>query len=106
MDSARDNTSSAFDTDMKSTFSLTASSISFKSETFSSGIRTVLIPFLYAAIVFSFNPPIGNTLPVKVTSPVIAISALTGIPVRAETTAVVIAIPAEGPSLGTAPSGK
>ena len=40
-----------------------------------------------------------------VTSPVIAISFLTGFPVRADTIAVVMVIPAEGPSLGTAPSG-
>ena len=57
-------------------------------------------------MVFSFRPPMGSTLPRKVTSPVIAISRLTGAPVRADTMAVVMAMPAEGPSLGTAPSGK
>ena len=59
-----------------------------------------------AAMVFSFRPPMCSTLPRKVTSPVIAISRLTGAPVRADTMAVVMAMPAEGPSLGTAPSGK
>ena len=42
----------------------------------------------------------------RVISPVIASSRRTGTSVRAETMAVVMAIPAEGPSLGTAPSGK
>ena len=46
--------------------------------TFPFGIITVLIPQRWAAIVFSFKPPIGRTLPRSVTSPVIAKSALTG----------------------------
>ena len=57
-------------------------------------------------MVFSFSPPMGSTRPRKVTSPVMAISRRTGAPVRADTMAVVMAMPAEGPSLGTAPSGK
>ena len=48
----------------------------------------------------------GSTLPRRVTSPVMAIPRFTGAPVRADTIAVVMAMPAEGPSLGTAPSGK
>src|SRR5260363_311968 len=48
---------------------------------------------------------IGNTSPLRVISPVIAMSERTGMPVNMETSAVAIAIPAEGPSLGVAPSG-
>ncbi|EKC48314.1 hypothetical protein OBE_15253, partial [human gut metagenome] len=51
-----------------------------------------------AAIVFSRRPPIGSTLPRSVISPVIATSLRTGIPDRADTRAVVIVTPAEGPS--------
>ena len=65
----------------------------------------MLIPDLSAANNFSFNPPIGSTLPLNVISPVIATLQFTGIPVRIETIDVTIAIPAEGPSLGVAPSG-
>ena len=57
-------------------------------------------------MVFSFSPPMASTRPRNVTSPVMATSPRTARPVRAETTAVVMAMPAEGPSLGTAPSGK
>ena len=48
----------------------------------------------------------ANTRPRKVTSPVMATSRRTGMPVRADTMAVAMATPADGPSLGTAPSGK
>ena len=48
----------------------------------------------------------GSTLPRSVTSPVMATSCRTARPVRADSMAVVMAMPAEGPSLGTAPSGK
>src|SRR3990167_1611655 len=65
----------------------------------------VVNPARWAAKIFSLTPPISKTLPRSVTSPVIPTSRLTGILVRAETRVVVMAIPAEGPSLGTAPSG-
>lgn len=52
-------------------------------------------------MVFSFNPPMGSTRPRKVISPVIAYPALIFRSVRAESMAVAMAIPAEGPSLGT-----
>ena len=71
----------------------------------SSGIKTVLIPPLLAANNFSFKPPIGNTLPLRVISPVIPTDFLTFISVIAETILVTIATPAEGPSLVVAPSG-
>ena len=57
-------------------------------------------------MVFSRRPPMGRTRPRSVTSPVMATSRRTGVPVRAEISATVMVMPAEGPSLGTAPSGK
>ena len=47
----------------------------------------------------------GSTRPRSVISPVMATFWRTGMPVSAETSAVVIVTPALGPSLGTAPSG-
>ena len=67
---------------------------------------TVWTPARFAATTFSFRPPIGSTLPSSVISPVIATSSRVGTPVRAETSAVAIVIPAEGPSFGMAPSGR
>ncbi|MNT33175.1 hypothetical protein D3C72_1690870 [compost metagenome] len=84
---------------------LTLSGISARSLTFSSGISTVLMPPRSAASSFSFRPPIAVTSPRSVISPVMATSARTGMPLRADTSAVVIAAPALGPSLGVAPSG-
>ena len=63
------------------------------------------MPAVLLARSFSLSPPIGSTLPLNVSSPVIATSALTGIPVTADNTAVAIVTPAEGPSFGVAPSG-
>ena len=65
----------------------------------------VLIPLRKAAKDFSLNPPIGRALPLKVTSPVRAISGGTGVLLKAEMMAQVMAAPADGPSFGTAPSG-
>ena len=81
------------------------SGISFKSPRLPSGIKTVFIPPLLAASNFSFKPPIFYTSPLRVISPVIATSALTGKLANTEVTAVTIAIPALGPSFGVAPSG-
>ncbi len=58
-----------------------------------------------AASSFSFSPPIGSTRPRSVTSPVMAISRRTGMPVSTETIEVTMATPADGPSFGVAPSG-
>ena len=80
-------------------------SISSRSFSFSAGMITVLTPWRRAAMVFSFSPPMGSTLPRRVISPVIATSRRTGIPESAETIAVQRVTPAEGPSFGTAPSG-
>ena len=70
------------------------------------GINTSLIPLDKAANNFSFKPPIGSTRPRNVISPVMAISERTLRFVKIDTIANVIVIPAEGPSLGVAPSGK
>ena len=65
----------------------------------------VLIPARCAPSTFSFRPPIGNTLPRSVISPVMATSWRTGRPVISDASAVAMVTPAEGPSLGTAPAG-
>ena len=57
-------------------------------------------------MVFSFSPPMASTLPRMEISPVMATSRRTGRFVSAETMAVQIVMPADGPSFGTAPSGK
>ena len=72
---------------------------------FSAGISTVLMPPRCAASTFSLSPPIGSTRPRSVISPVIARSWRTGIRVSAETSAVAIVMPADGPSFGIAPFG-
>ena len=64
-----------------------------------------LILALFAANIFSFMPPTGNTLPRKVISPVIANLFLILRCVYEETKEVNIVIPALGPSFGVAPSG-
>ena len=59
-----------------------------------------------AASTFSLSPPIGSTRPRSVISPVIATSlAHRDACQSAETSAVAIVMPADGPSLGIAPSG-
>ena len=50
-------------------------------------------------------PPTGSTSPRKLISPVMAVSLRTVRPVKSETSAVNIATPALGPSLGVAPAG-
>ncbi len=45
-------------------------------------------------------------MPLRVISPVIAMSEATGRPEKRETRAVAIVTPADGPSLPTAPAGK
>ena len=54
---------------------------------------------------FSFTPPIGSTLPVKVISPVIASVSDIGFSKRRDKRADTIVIPADGPSFFVAPSG-
>ena len=50
-------------------------------------------------------PPTGSTRPDSVISPVIATSGRTGTPRAADTIAVAIVTPADGPSFGIAPAG-
>ena len=63
------------------------------------------MPARSAASAFSLTPPIGSTWPVRVISPVMATSSETGTPIASEASAVAMAVPAEGPSFGTAPAG-
>ena len=72
---------------------------------FLSGTSTFFMWAIFAASTFSFRPPMGSTRPLRVISPVMATFADTFRPVTAESMAVAMVIPAEGPSLGTAPSG-
>ena len=72
---------------------------------FASGRMTVLMPWRRAASAFSRMPPTGSTSPESVISPVIATSGRTGTPRAADTIAVAIVTPADGPSFGMAPAG-
>ena len=57
------------------------------------------MPSLFAPIVFYFTPPIAETFPDRVISPVIAISLWAGLLSASDTKVQVIATPADGPSL-------
>ena len=70
-----------------------------------SGMITSVRPAACAASTLCFSPPIGRTRPCKVTSPVIPTVCLTARFVSSEARAVVIVIPALGPSFGIAPAG-
>ena len=48
----------------------------------------------------------GSTSPRRVISPVIAVSERTHTPVKRDASTVAIVMPADGPSLPTAPAGK
>ena len=63
-------------------------------------------PALWAASTFCLTPPMGSTRPDSVTSPVIATVGRIGVSRNRLTSAVVIVMPADGPSLGMAPAGK
>lgn len=64
------------------------------------------MPYLFAPIVFSLTPPIAETFPDKVISPVIAIYLAADLFSAKETKVQVIATPAEGPSFPIYISGK
>ena len=66
---------------------------------------TSVRPAAWAASTFCFSPPIGRTRPWRVTSPVIPTVCFTGRSDKSDASAVVIVIPALGPSLGIAPAG-
>ena len=63
------------------------------------------MPIRRAASTFSLIPPTGSTLPDSVISPVMATSARTGRPDKADASAMTIVTPADGPSFGIAPAG-
>ena len=64
-----------------------------------------MIPAAAAATTFSLMPPTGITSPRRLISPVIAVSLRTVRPVSSEVSAMNMATPALGPSLGVAPAG-
>ena len=64
-----------------------------------------VMPARTAPRIFSLSPPIGSTRPLSVISPVIATSWRAGRSDSADTIAVAIAMPADGPSFGIAPAG-
>src|SRR3954465_11759874 len=84
----------------------TSSGMSRRSFSFFFGRITIPAPARCAARILDLRPPIGSTRPRSVISPVIATSLRTGMPVSADTIAVAIVTPAEGPSLGMAPAGR
>ena len=100
------NTSSIVLTGIISTFANTSFDISMRSLLFKLGIITFFIPPRCAANNFYLRPPMGKTSPLKVISPVMATSDRTGMLVSDDMIAVVIPIPALGPSFGVAASGK
>jgi len=65
----------------------------------------VCTPARRAARNFSLMPPTGSTLPLRVISPVMAVSGRTGVSVSRDASTVAMVTPAEGPSLGMAPAG-
>src|SRR3984957_16992974 len=83
----------------------TSSGTSSRSGPLRSGRMTSVNPARWAASTFCLTPPIGNTRPCSVTSPVMPTIERTGTARRRLTSAVVMVTPAEGPSLGTAPAG-
>jgi hypothetical protein len=75
------------------------------SSAFPLGRMTVVDPLSQRRDGLLLDPPTGSTRPRSVISPVMATSPGWCVPVSAETSATAIVIPAEGPSLGVAPSG-
>ena len=72
---------------------------------FWSGRISSRMPARRAARTFSLIPPTGRTWPLSVISPVMASTALIGVLVSADTSAVTIVTPADGPSFGIDPAG-
>src|SRR2546425_11227862 len=99
------STSSTVSTGVISSSCFTSSGTSTRSLLLRAGTITRFTPARAAAVSFSFRPPIGSTRPRRVSSPVIAMSLRAGRRHSSDARAVAIAIPAEGPSLGTAPAG-
>ena len=76
-----------------------------KSSSFSSGNKNVFTPALIPPSIFNSSPPIAVIFPCKQISPVIAILFFIFLSVKRLYRQTVIAVPAEGPSFGVAPSG-
>src|SRR5712692_11015181 len=102
---ASSSTSSIVSTSLMSSSLVTSSGTSTKSGRLRAGTSTVFTPARTAAVSFSFRPPIGSTRPRSVSSPVIANSGRAGRRHNSDASAVAMVIPADGPSLGTAPAG-
>lgn len=68
-----------------------------QSDMLSAGKMMVFAPTRFAATVFSRSPPIRRTLPVTVSSPVMARAGLRGLSMARDNRDVAIVIPAEGP---------
>ena len=79
--------------------------MSSKSRLLRAGSMTRFTPAAAAATTFSLMPPTGSTEPRRLISPVIAVSLRMARPVSSEVSAMNIATPALGPSLGVAPAG-
>src|SRR2546430_2546240 len=103
--SASSSTSSSVSTGLISINFFTSSGTSTMSLWLRAGTITVFTPARAAAVSFSLSPPIGSTRPRSVSSPVIATSWRAGRWHNSDASAVAIVIPADGPSLGTAPAG-
>src|SRR6266850_2350234 len=104
--SASSSTSSIVSTGLMSSSCFTSSGTSTMSLWLRAGTSTVLTPARAAAVSFSLSPPIGRMRPRSVSSPVIATSWRDGRRHNSDASAVAIAIPADGPSFGTAPAGR
>ena len=62
----------------------------------------IMIKFLF----FRYYILTGSTSPLRVTSPVIAVSERTQRPLKREVSTATMVMPAKGPSIPTAPAGK
>ena len=71
---------------------------SSQSDMLSAGKMMVLAPARRAATVFSRRPPIRRTLPVTVSSPVMAIVGSSGLSSARDRSEVAMVMPAEGPA--------
>ena len=86
--------------------SVTSTGRSLTSFLFCCGRMTFLTPAVSAPINFCLMPPTGMTLPRSENSPVMAMVGGTVLPLNRLIKATVWAIPADGPSFGTAPDGQ
>jgi hypothetical protein len=90
---------------MNSSLPRAVSGMSSKSRRLRAGSITRVSPAAAAATTFSLIPPTGSTSPRSDISPVMAVSFLTVRLVSSDASAVNMATPALGPSLGVAPAG-